>query len=69
MDERGGVGIEKPIGSVLPRMRREKAASKRQRKSYRFNGESEGRKTNQAIRLQGCVRNFPESKKDVRLRD
>jgi len=68
MDERGGVCIERTIGSVVQRTRRENAASKRRRKSYRFNGENEGRKANQVIRLQVCMRSSPSQKRRSPLR-
>lgn len=62
-----GVGyVLKTIGSAVPRTRKENAGAKRQGKSYRFNGEKRMRGTNQAIRLQGCLRNFSRSKKNVR---
>ena len=69
MDERGEVCIEKSIGSALPKTRRENAASERQRKSYRFNGENR-REENESMDpfCRGACATL-WSKKNVRLCD
>ena len=62
--------VLKTTGSVVPRMRRENATSKRQRKNYRFKGENE-REENESMdpfcRVRAQLSQVKERRSPLRL--